>query len=86
MNEWMDPDKIIELAQHYKALGPLIGLLLPFIESFLPFLPLFVFVLANAGAYGLWLGFILSWAGTVVVLMLFSLSSENTGVTVFFIF
>lgn len=65
MDEWMDVDKIIELSGHYKALGPFIGLLLPFIESFLPFLPLFVFVFANAGAYGLWLGFILSWAGTV---------------------
>lgn len=65
MDEWLDVDKIIELSGHYKALGPFIGLLLPFIESFLPFLPLFVFVFANAGAYGLWLGFILSWAGTV---------------------
>lgn len=65
MEEWMDVDKIIELSGHYKALGPFIGLLLPFIESFLPFLPLFVFVFANAGAYGLWYGFILSWAGTV---------------------
>lgn len=65
MGEWMDVDKIIELSGQYKALGPFIGLLLPFIESFLPFLPLFVFVFANAGAYGLWYGFILSWAGTV---------------------
>lgn len=66
MNEWLDVDKIVELAQHYKALGPFIGLLLPFIESFLPFLPLFIFVFANASAYGLWYGFILSWAGAVV--------------------
>ncbi|MGN7387083.1 TVP38/TMEM64 family protein [Sporosarcina sp. SAFN-015] len=66
MEEWLDVDKIIELSGQYKALGPFIGLLLPFIESFLPFLPLFVFVFANAGAYGLWYGFILSWAGTVV--------------------
>lgn len=65
MNEWMDVDKIIELSQHYKTLGPLIGILLPFIEAFLPFLPLVVFIIANAGAYGLWLGFILSWVGTV---------------------
>ncbi len=65
MDEWMDVDKIIELSGQYKALGPFIGLLLPFIEAFLPFLPLFVFVFANAGAYGLWYGFILSWAGTV---------------------
>ncbi len=65
MNEWFDADKIIELVQHYKALGPLIGLFLTFIEAFLPFLPLFVFVIANADAYDLWFGFILSWTGTV---------------------
>lgn len=63
MNEWFDVDKIIELSEQYRALGPLIGLFFPFIESFLPFLPLFVFVFANASAYGLWYGFILSWAG-----------------------
>lgn len=66
MSDWLDVDKISELAAQYKALGPLIGLLLPFIESFLPFLPLFVFVIANTVAYGIWYGFILSWAGTVV--------------------
>ncbi|MDN4606844.1 TVP38/TMEM64 family protein [Sporosarcina highlanderae] len=66
MGEWLDIDKISEMVAQYKALGPLIGILLPFIESFLPFLPLFVFVIANTVAYGIWYGFILSWAGTVV--------------------
>lgn len=66
MQEWLSVDKVTELAEHYKAFGPFIGFLLPFIESFLPFLPLFVFVIANITAYGLWLGFILSWGGTVV--------------------
>lgn len=66
MSEWLNVDKIVELAQHYKSLGPFIGLLLPFLESFLPFFPLFVFVFANASAFGLWYGFLLSWAGTVV--------------------
>ena len=65
MEDWLSVDKIIELAEQYKALGPFFGLLLPFIESFLPFLPLFVFVFANSAAYGLWYGFILSWVGTV---------------------
>ncbi|MCZ2259016.1 TVP38/TMEM64 family protein [Sporosarcina sp. G11-34] len=64
MSEWFNVDKIIEISEHYRALGPLIGLLFPFIESFLPFLPLFIFVFANASAYGLWYGFVLSWVGT----------------------
>ncbi|MGG0644232.1 TVP38/TMEM64 family protein [Sporosarcina gallistercoris] len=66
MQEWLSVDKVTELAGQYKAFGPFLGILLPFIESFLPFLPLFVFVFANSAAYGLWLGFILSWVGTVV--------------------
>ena len=66
MSEWFEIDKIIELSHQYRALGPLVGFLFPFIESFLPFLPLFVFVFANASAYGLWFGFLLSWAGASV--------------------
>src|SRR5699024_10779356 len=54
------------LLQSYESLGPLPGFLLPFIEAFLPFLPIIVFVMTNAAAYGLFKGFILSWAGTSV--------------------
>jgi uncharacterized membrane protein YdjX (TVP38/TMEM64 family) len=64
VSEWFDVDKIIELSHHYRAFGPVIGVLLPFIESFLPFLPLFVFVFANASAFGLGYGILISWAGT----------------------
>ena len=66
MPEWLSAENLIELSQDYRALGPLIGFLLPFLEAFLPFLPLVVFVFANASAYGLWQGFLLSWAGTAV--------------------
>ncbi|ARD49095.1 hypothetical protein SporoP37_13390 [Sporosarcina sp. P37] len=65
MNEWLSIDKVEDLAEQYEALGFLMGLLPPFIEAFLPFLPLVVFVIANAIAFGFWYGFILSWAGTV---------------------
>ncbi|UOQ46880.1 TVP38/TMEM64 family protein [Gracilibacillus caseinilyticus] len=51
------------LLRSYESLGPLPGVLLPFLEAFLPFLPLIVFVMTNAAAYGLLEGFILSWAG-----------------------
>lgn len=66
MADFFSLENIIELTQSYRAFGPLIGFLLPFLEAFLPFLPLFVFVFANATAYGLWFGFLLSWLGTVV--------------------
>ncbi|MGP4041872.1 TVP38/TMEM64 family protein [Gracilibacillus sp. D59] len=51
------------LLQSYESLGPIPGFLLPFIESFLPFLPVIVFVMTNAAAYGLVEGFLLSWSG-----------------------
>src|SRR5690625_444743 len=57
-------DAVIELLNTYEKIGPLPGILLPFIEAFLPFLPLFVFVMANSAAYGLLKGFLYSWAGS----------------------
>ncbi|WKA53755.1 TVP38/TMEM64 family protein [Planococcus shixiaomingii] len=65
MTEFISWENIYELTQSYRALGPIIGFLLPFLESFLPFLPLFAFIVANATAYGFWFGFLLSWGGTV---------------------
>ncbi|MBP2076627.1 TVP38/TMEM64 family protein [Oceanobacillus polygoni] len=56
-------DFIQQLLRQYEGLGPLPGILLPFIEAFLPFLPLIVFVLGNAAAYGLLEGFLFSWIG-----------------------
>ena len=53
MLDWLTMDNIEELIDKYKLLGPLFGIFLTFIESYLPMLPLFVIVIANAGAYGL---------------------------------
>lgn len=55
---------ITQFLEDYERLGPIPGILLPFIEAFLPFLPLVVFVFANAAAYGLWKGFLYSWIGS----------------------
>ncbi|MCM3742405.1 TVP38/TMEM64 family protein [Oceanobacillus luteolus] len=64
-NEELD-DFIQQLLNQYEGLGPLPGILLPFIEAFLPFLPLMVFVLGNAAAYGLLKGFFYSWIGACI--------------------
>nr|WP_106783803.1 TVP38/TMEM64 family protein [Lysinibacillus timonensis] len=66
MSEWFTVENIESLAAHYRTLGPLIGILLPFLEALLPFLPLVVIVVANASSYGLWFGFLLSWIGTAL--------------------
>ncbi|KMY45422.1 hypothetical protein AC622_15305 [Bacillus sp. FJAT-27916] len=65
LTEWLTMERLAELISDYRNLGPIPGLLLPFLEAFLPFLPLFVFVTANANAFGLWIGFLLSWTGAV---------------------
>ena len=57
---------ISQLLNQYEGLGPLPGILLPFLEALLPFLPLIVFVLGNAAAYGLFQGFLYSWIGATV--------------------
>lgn len=59
-------DYVVDLLDTYEKLGPLPGILLPFSEAFLPFLPLFVFVLANGAAYGLFKGFLYSWIGSSI--------------------
>ncbi|MFC5470177.1 TVP38/TMEM64 family protein [Cohnella suwonensis] len=69
LHEWIAYVKTLDLEQierwlkKYSELGPLPGILLPFSEAFLPFLPLVVFVVANTLAYGMWLGFLYSWVG-----------------------
>lgn len=57
-------DYVKSLLDRYENLGPIPGILLPYLEAFLPFLPLVVFVLTNTVAYGLLWGFLYSWIGT----------------------
>lgn len=66
MHDWFSMETLSDLTSDYRALGPIIGILLPFLEAFLPFLPLVVFIVANVTAYGLLFGFLLSWAGSAV--------------------
>ncbi|MBW8352086.1 TVP38/TMEM64 family protein [Bacillus sp. IITD106] len=63
IKEWFTLENVIDLIDKYRSFGPLPGILLPLLEAFLPFLPLFLFVMANANAFGLGWGFLLSWLG-----------------------
>lgn len=63
-NDWFSLENVMKWIEEYRGLGPLPGILLPLVEAFLPFLPLFLFVMANANAFGLWLGFLYSWLGS----------------------
>lgn len=74
MKQWFTLENIMDLIQQYRSFGPLPGIVLPMIEAFLPFLPLVIFVMANASAFGLWLGFLYSWIGSCIgALILFLL-------------
>lgn len=41
-------ENITSFFESYKAFGPIVAILLPLIEAFLPFLPLVAFAVANA--------------------------------------
>ncbi|MFC7679325.1 TVP38/TMEM64 family protein [Paenibacillus sp. GCM10028914] len=62
----IDMNQVETWLQNYSRLGPLPGILLTFIEAFLPILPLIVIVMGNAAAYGLWWGFLFSWIGVCI--------------------
>lgn len=76
---------VLTLLEKYEQLGFLPGIALPFIESFLPFLPLIVFVLANGAAYGLVKGFLLSWMGTCIGMIVVFLLIRKFGSKPFFL-
>jgi uncharacterized membrane protein YdjX (TVP38/TMEM64 family) len=59
-------EDILYWLDQYEHLGPLPGILAPMLESFIPVLPLFAILAANAAAYGLWEGFLYSWLGTSI--------------------
>ncbi|MGE7601983.1 TVP38/TMEM64 family protein [Peribacillus sp. NPDC097675] len=84
--EWITLEHISELIKQYRSFGPIPGILLPMLEAFLPFLPLVVFVVANATAFGLWWGFLFSWIGAIAGAFLIFLIIRRYGQMRFFRF
>src|SRR4051812_24805884 len=79
LKEWFTLEHIMELIEEYRSFGPIPGILLPMVEAFFPFLPLFLFVMANANAFGLWFGFLFSWIGACVGALLVFLLVRKFG-------
>jgi uncharacterized membrane protein YdjX (TVP38/TMEM64 family) len=85
LQEWisyaknMNLEEIKQLLHRYSQFGPLPGILFPFLEALLPILPLIVFVVANAAAYGMWLGFLYSWIGVTLGALLVFLLGRRFG-------
>ncbi|OKO96201.1 TVP38/TMEM64 family protein [Geobacillus proteiniphilus] len=63
IKQWFTLDSILSLLEQYRSFGVLPGIAATLLESFFPILPMFVFVMANAAAFGLWKGFLISWLG-----------------------
>ncbi|MDM5153788.1 TVP38/TMEM64 family protein [Bacillus sp. DX1.1] len=73
IKEYFSEENMDQIVESYRAFGPLLGIGLPMVEALIPALPLILFVMANAVAFGLWLGFLYSWIGSVVgALIVFS--------------
>ncbi|MCQ4088022.1 TVP38/TMEM64 family protein [Saccharibacillus sp. JS10] len=62
---YMTEENLQQWMEQFRALGPLPGIFLTFLKSFVPPLPTAVIVGVNAAAYGLWLGFLYSWIGLI---------------------
>ncbi|WP_319799488.1 TVP38/TMEM64 family protein [Jeotgalibacillus aurantiacus] len=77
--DWLTVENLREIIQEYRSFGPIIGFILPILEAFLPFLPLVAFVVANANAYGILFGILLSWAGAVTGALLVFLLIRKYG-------
>jgi len=63
LRQWFTLDHVLSLLEHYRSFGVLPGIAATLLESFFPILPMVVFVMANAAAFGLWKGFFISWLG-----------------------
>lgn len=57
--------QLLELLERFRSFGPLPGIALTFMKSFVPPLPTLLIVGVNAVVYGLWLGFLYSWLGMI---------------------
>lgn len=79
MREWFTIENLMDLIDKYRSFGPLPSILLPMIEAFLPFLPLFLIVMASANAFGLGLGFLFSWIGASIGALLVFLLVRKYG-------
>ncbi|MGG4490459.1 TVP38/TMEM64 family protein [Metabacillus idriensis] len=77
-------ERMMEFFKDYRSFGPLLGIGLPLLEAFLPFLPLVVFLVANVNSFGLWPGFIYSWIGSCLGALILFLIVRKYGQERFF--
>lgn len=84
IKDWLTVENIMDFIDKYRSFGPLPSIFLPMLEAFLPFLPLFLFVMASANAFGLGWGFLFSWIGSSTGAMLVFMLVRKYGDARFF--
>ncbi len=57
---------VATITAHMHTIGPILGITIVILESIIPVLPLAIFIALNMYAYGMVIGFILSWVGTII--------------------
>jgi uncharacterized membrane protein YdjX (TVP38/TMEM64 family) len=65
IQSYLTEEALMDLLEQYRSYGPLPGILLTFMKSFIPPLPTMLIVGVNAAVYGFWLGVLYSWIGIV---------------------
>ena len=79
LHNLLSQENITHWLETYKGWGWWPGIALPFAESLLPVLPLVAIIIANAAAYGIWKGFLLSEIGAVLGSILVYLVARKFG-------
>lgn len=66
LNDSATVEFLHRLIHNYESLGMLFSFLVPFLDSFLGFLPLWVIVGVNVSVFGFWPGFLISYVGSLL--------------------
>lgn len=75
----MDAETWAQIADKFGVFGPIIGIILPMIESFFPPLPLSLVVTTNVIMFGPFFGYMYSWIGTCIGSMIVYLLLSKYG-------
>lgn len=67
------------ILKYVKQVGPVLGISFPIIETFLPFLPLVLFVIINVSVFGFFWGYLYSWIGNCLGSFLLFLLLRKVG-------
>lgn len=67
------------ILKYVEQSGPILGILLPVIEAFIPILPLVGFVIINVSVFGFFWGYIYSWIGNCLGSFLLFLLIRKVG-------